>query len=220
MKLVLIEKNFLGEDVVSFVFNPEKKVSWKPGQFMHFVINHQDPDDREIERWFTISSAPFEKVITITTRIFQNSSSFKKALYSMPIGEQVEADGPMGKFLLQKPRANNIFIAGGIGITPLRSIFAQALHDNAKINGNLLYLAKNNFFLFANELNKASQSLGFRVHYLDEIPIDLLRSLTSEQNPTSYISGPESMVGYYQKLLNPLGYEEEQIITDSFPGYD
>ncbi|MEI7690881.1 MAG: FAD-dependent oxidoreductase [bacterium] len=220
MKFVLIEKSLLGGDVVSFVFEPERKISWKPGQFMHYVINHENPDDRGIERWFTISSAPFERVITITTRIFPESSSFKRALYNMQIGEHVEADGPMGKFVLKEPKANNIFIAGGIGITPFRSILAQAFYNKTKITGNLLYLSKDNFFPFKDNLDEMSPSLGLDIHYLDDIPVDFLRELSSKKSTISYISGPESMVGYFQKLLNPLGYEEEHILTDFFPGYE
>ena len=138
----------------------------------------------------------------------------------MQIGEHVEADGPMGKFVLKEPKANNIFIAGGIGITPFRSILAQAFYNKTKITGNLLYLSKDNFFPFKDNLDEMSPSLGLDIHYLDDIPVDFLRELSSKKSTISYISGPESMVGYFQKLLNPLGYEEEHILTDFFPGYE
>jgi ferredoxin-NADP reductase len=79
MKLRLIQKHQELHDVCSFVFEPEEPITWEAGQYMHYNFPHPDTDDRGVERWFTISTAPFEKNIRITTRLaLEKGSSFKK----------------------------------------------------------------------------------------------------------------------------------------------
>ena len=78
MRLILEEKYHEIADVWVFRFRPETPMQWSPGQFMRFEIPHDKPDAKGIERWFTISSAPYEGVIQITTRI--SSSTLKQAL--------------------------------------------------------------------------------------------------------------------------------------------
>ncbi len=221
MKLTLAKKVSLGQDVVSFIFNPEKTIVWEPGQFMRFVLKHESPDERGTERWFTISSAPFEKTITITTKLTPNhSSSFKKALTLMKIGGSLEADRPIGDFILKEVGENNIFLAGGIGITPFRSIFAQKDYEQAKINGTLLYLSNNNSFIFKDELDEYTQSSGIKAYYLKKRPDDLINGLNPTDSSAIYISGPAQMVDAYKKIISLRGYKDDQVMTDFFPGYD
>ena len=75
MELILIKKIKETRDSFSFVFKPEKKIYWKPGQCIFFKVPHENPDDRGITRPFSISSAPFEKEIMITSKF-----DFKKAV--------------------------------------------------------------------------------------------------------------------------------------------
>ncbi|MDD5693113.1 MAG: FAD-dependent oxidoreductase [Patescibacteria group bacterium] len=220
MKLYLLEKRPLVGDIVSFTFKPENEITWQPGQYMHYVINHKNPDNRGIERWFTISSAPFEKNIVITTRIFvEKKSSFKTALYNLNVGEKIEADGPKGKFTLNNPKVNNIFLAGGIGITPFRSMFAQANHNDQKINGYLLYLNRDDNFVFRKEFEQVLSNIGVRSNYSKTIDDSFFSSEKTSPETNYYLSGPEPMVEHYNNLLVGMGLPDEQIFTDFFPGY-
>src|SRR5436305_835670 len=90
-------------NVYSFVWQPDQPVTWEAGQYLHYILPHPDEDDRGIARWFTISAAPFEKHIMLTTRFdTERSSTFKRALKSLEIGAEVESDdGPMGTFVIQ-----------------------------------------------------------------------------------------------------------------------
>jgi len=67
-------------DTVSYIFMPENPLRWKAGQYLHYTLNHPHPDDRGVERYFSIASAPHEKYVMVTTRFAPKSSSFKKAL--------------------------------------------------------------------------------------------------------------------------------------------
>ena len=75
-------------------------------------------------RPFTLASAPAEKVVKITTRISNDPSEFKKALLELKQGMKISMSGPVGSFYL-KDNSPTLLIAGGIGITPFRSIVKQ-----------------------------------------------------------------------------------------------
>jgi len=92
---------------------------------LFYTFPNDNPDNRGVTRYFTISSTPFEDFIMITTRISRPSSSFKESLTEMKIGGRITASGPDGDFTIDDLGKNYIFIAGGIGITPFRSILLQ-----------------------------------------------------------------------------------------------
>src|ERR1035437_5246566 len=109
MKIKLISKKAEVLGVYSFVFKPDKPISWIPGQYMHYLLPHPNPDDKGIERWFTISATPFEENLRITTRFAGNKgSTFKKALLALTIGSEIEADGLEGDFILAEGDVRHI----------------------------------------------------------------------------------------------------------------
>ena len=87
MKLDLVSKKLELPGVTSFIFKPAEpvafggKISWKAGQFFHYVLHHEPTDDRGSDRWFTISSAPSEGFIMITTRIAAEKGSTFKLIF-------------------------------------------------------------------------------------------------------------------------------------------
>jgi len=126
MILNFIEKVQITADCFSFFFDSPGKVIFKAGQHMNFTLLHDNPDDRGINRYFTIASAPHEEQIMITTRIArEQSSTFKKALMSMEKGQEISALPPQGKFIIEDYSKSYVFFAGGIGITPFRSMLVD-----------------------------------------------------------------------------------------------
>lgn len=222
---MLISKEKLFDDVVTFNFQPEVTVQWEPGQYFHYVLNHENSDDRGLERWFTISSAPFENQISITTRFAEKGSSFKNALNNMNIGDTIDGDGPEGDFILGDLSKNHVFIAGGIGITPFRSMLVQLMHEGLQINCNLLYANRDENYVFYDELQKISESQNnFKIHKFtgdERIEEKDLTPIYPDLNePIYYVSGPKPMVEHYEKLLIGLGVEKANIKLDDFPGYE
>ncbi|MBI2285225.1 FAD-dependent oxidoreductase [Candidatus Saccharibacteria bacterium] len=190
MKLKFVGKKKEEEHVYSFIFEPSNKVSWQPGQYLHYELPHPDTDDRGIERWFTISAPPYEKNIMLTTRFdSQRSSTFKKALHKLKPGQEVEAGEPRGDFLLEPDASRHVLIAGGIGVTPYRSMLLQLDHDGNKFIGN------------------------------QRITEDDIRPYLEDEGDVFYVSGPRPMVETYQHLLEDLDVEPDRIKTDYFPGY-
>ncbi len=225
MYLELLEKRVEVEGVTSFIFKPEEPVKWAPGQYLHYVLHHLPTDDRGSDRWFTNSAAPFEKNIRITTRFAnRKGSSFKKALVGLKVGKWIEITGAEGDFTLDNPDHEHVFIAGGIGITPYRSIITQLAHDKKPINITLLYANRDNNIVFKNELEKISKANpNLKIHYIispQRIDEAKIKEFVPElKKPTFYVSGPEPMVESLSDMLKKMGIADTRIKQDSFPGY-
>jgi ferredoxin-NADP reductase len=124
----------------TFYFTPESPLSFIPGQFIELSIPHNNPDNRGSKRWFTIATSPTNSHIGITTRIVQDASSFKQSLQALKPGEKVDITMPMGDFVLPKDmNAPLIFVAGGIGVTPFRSMAEWIAHHDEERDIHLIH---------------------------------------------------------------------------------
>ncbi|MBI3485474.1 FAD-dependent oxidoreductase [Candidatus Daviesbacteria bacterium] len=243
MKLTLVNKKPEVANVESFLFKPEIDLTWQAGQFFRYHLEDLNPDTRKTNRYFTIASAPFEKLIMITTRFVPgDGSTFKKDLLNLKIGDSLEASGPSGDFVVEDPseqssssNKNFIFIAGGIGITPFRSIILDLNHNQKPINIKLLYANRTPDFIFKSELESVQKKHPeFKIEYyvdplrIDEKAIQLainnykqsLPFARAKRNlPMIYVSGPEPMVEAFGETLTKMGVAKNQIKQDFFPGY-
>src|SRR5258706_14233084 len=125
MKAKLIEKRQEARGTTSFLFKTESQISFLPGQYIYLTLPKLDfPDARGSTRHFTCSLSPTESksTVQITTRI-RDESGFKKTLEALPIGTEVEIEGPSATLIFDEKTEtkNNDFLVGGIGITPFRS---------------------------------------------------------------------------------------------------
>lgn len=228
MKLKLSEKKPETSDVTSFLFDSSEPLTWQAGQFLHYKLDHPNPDNRGINRFFSISSAPHEGKVRLTTRFtLDKGSSFKNTLKDLPIGTEIETTQPSGDFTLNNPDPNQryVFIAGGIGITPLRSILMELAHQNLPMNINLLYASRSQEIPFKAELDKiVQQHPPFSIHYIidpERIDEAKIRELVPNfQEVVFYVSGPEPMVESLGNQLREMGVAEDHIKQDFFPGYE
>jgi ferredoxin-NADP reductase len=226
MKLKLVERRPLFTDVESFYFEPDEPVEWQPGQYMHYVFPHQNQDERGEERWFTISSPPYEKKIAITTRFTdKEGSSFKRALKAMKIGDIIEADGPKGKFVIEDSAKKPVLVAGGIGVTPYHSMLLQMDHDGQEIDLELLYANRDENFVFGAEFAALQKKHpNFKIDkYIGDRHIEAadLKPYADDPSDVIYLSGPEPMVESFEAVLKEkLNVPEERVKTDFFPGYE
>jgi ferredoxin-NADP reductase len=224
MKLTLIEKKEEVPGVTSFIFEPEEALTWKAGQYLHYVLHHEPTDDRGSDRWFTVASAPFEKKVMITTRLAaEKGSSFKKELAGLEIGASIEISAVEGDFTLA-PERECVFIAGGIGITPFHSILKQADHAGEKPKIKLFYSNRDENVPFRQEIETfAKNNPNLLVHFISapkRIDEPTIREFVPDlQSPLFYVSGPEPMVKSLADVLESMGVPKNNIKLDDFPGY-
>ena len=220
--LVFIESYKESDNVYTFLFEKEKDVTWKAGQHGLFTITHKKIKNGT--RPITVASAPSENVIQLTLGISDAPSDFKKAMLELKPGMNVRMSGPVGSFYLQDD-SPSILIAGGIGITPFRSMLKQI---EAEGNGvgkqiHLLYLDSKESFVFRDELDEIANKTSITVTYLEsreglQQELDKLSSLY-ENNGNYYIAGPKSMVESISVLLQSNAISKKRIKKDVFFGY-
>ena len=211
-------------EVKSYYFVADAPINFKAGQFLKYFLSHPESDQRGVSRYFTISSAPQEKTIMMTTKFVPgDGSSFKQALLKLAPGDHIEAEGPSGSFTYQDHLQEVVFVAGGIGITPFRAILVDLDQQNINPPITLLYANRTSDASFKNlfaELTKKHNRL--KVDYVTGlITEDTLKShLINHPSAVFYLSGPEPMVESLKKSLENLGLPANQIKTDYFPGYE
>ena len=225
----LIERKKETNEVESFIFEPSEPVTWKAGQFLHWVLHHEPTDDRGSDRWFTVSAAPYEGHVMLTTRFLADGvegrqSSFKKALAALEVGSvAMEVSDVDGEFVIEDPAGQYVFIAGGIGVTPFRAILEDLSHAGADIQVILLYANRDDEFAYKAELDAlAGKHSGLKIEYLAGVKLDAakIQELVPDLASRSvYVSGPEPMVEAMHAELEGMGIPKERIRGDWFPGY-
>lgn len=231
MKVTFIRRDEIAENIFSFYFEPERPVHYIAGQFIELHLPHKQADKRGAKRWFTLSSSPHEELLAITTNFsVSEGSSFKRTLKGLEPGAILNMAAPMGDFVLPKdPSIPLLFVAGGIGCTPFRSIITDLEYTKEKRDITMLYAAQKNEKV---AFQKTFAALGdkFKIILTEpspdwQGPAGRLsaESIIKLARPTDdhyiYVSGPEPMVESLEKDLKNQGINKRHIYADFFPGY-
>jgi NAD(P)H-flavin reductase/Na+-translocating ferredoxin:NAD+ oxidoreductase RnfD subunit len=165
--LRLKRKTRLAPDIFDFSFAPSRRLSIAPGQYMELTLAHNRPDARGNRRYFTIASSPTEDAIHLGVRFYQQGSSFKAAMYGIDGRAKILAGQIAGDFTLPRDRAQKlVFIAGGIGITPYRSMLKYLLDMRQRRDIVLIYAARTlSDIVYRDVLSEAEAKLGIRMAF-------------------------------------------------------
>lgn len=221
-ELVFLERLKEAEDVYTFLFEKENDMTWKAGQHGLFSITHKKI--KNATRPFTLVSSPKENIVKITMKINDNPSEFKKAMLELNQGMKVSMAGPVGSFYV-KDNSPAILIAGGIGITPFRSIAKELEMEGNGIEKpiHLLYMDSSKSYIFKDELDRIANSASIQVTYLDsrdDLQQEIDKSINLYKNDGKYfIAGPKSMVDSVSSHLQANNIPKRNIKKDAFFGY-
>jgi ferredoxin-NADP reductase len=197
------------------------------------------PPDTDAEgntRGFSISSAPREGAIVITTRL--RDTAFKRSLQEFRLGTKVKIEGPFGDLRLHRAARPAVLLAGGIGVTPFRSILVETIGSGPLPYRIVLFHANRHpeDAAFADEfraLTRKDSNLSFvptmtgmagskqtwagEQGHID--PEMLKRHLDGVIDPIYYIAGPPAMVQGLRTMLVTSGVDEDVIRIEEFTGY-
>ncbi len=236
LEMFLKWKKQLSPDTFEFAFTPATKVNFIPGQYMEWTLPHKNADSRGVRRYFSISSSPTEEDLAITVKFYVPSSSYKKELLSLTENKKIIASSLAGDFTLgsdfKKPV---VFIAGGVGIAPFRSIIQYILDNNLIVDIILIFTNRTKEDIIFSDVFEKARKNGVNTIYVltdaNKLPADwqgLSGHLTEESieksvpdygKRTFYISGPQLMVQNFEKILLSIGIKRNKIVMDFFPGY-
>jgi len=227
----------LSSTIYNYRFRSSEKLKFKAGQYAEWTLPHKNPDTRGNRRFFTIASSPTEDEILLGVRIGDDGSSFKKALLNLKVHDKISLGSLAGDFALPGETDKKlVFLAGGIGITPFRSILKYLIDKNEKRDIVLFHSCSNgNDFVYDDVIHDAEKKIGLQMHCLLSEKDDALKEfkgkfghLTFEmlkqtvpdyKKRVFYISGSNVMVDMSKKTLKKAGVKKSNIRTDYFSGY-
>lgn len=209
MRLIL--KTIIVENatVRSFLFVSQEPVKWQAGQSIRLEL----PVGYDLhERRFSIASAPHEGVIRVTTRL--SESKFKQALWALQPGAIVQAFSIEGRLLLY-PGKKQIFLAGGLGITPIRALLSEAALNHPENNMIVVCTARKGGHLFSADLERWRKAMpGISLIQKDRRLADRDVRTLLDEDALYYLAGPVAMVADVRNLLLKSGIKATAIQSD------
>jgi ferredoxin-NADP reductase len=236
MRAPIKEKREVAEGTLLVLFDlGGAEFHYRPGQY--FWVELVDPpyhDEKGARRHITAVTSPSQRgVLGLCTRL--RDSAFKRSLAELPVGAEVEVEPPKGTFVLpDDPSHPLVFVAGGIGITPFRSMLRYIEDERLPHRVTLIYSSRNRASAaFLDELEaieRANQNIRLIVTMTEDeawpgeqrrIDTDFLKShLGKSLNEASYmVAGPPGFAKAVSAELEQAGVDSARIATDSFSGY-
>jgi ferredoxin-NADP reductase len=239
LRLTLERAISVGPGLMDFLYVPSRRLAYQPGQYMEWTMDHDRADARGKRRYFTLASSPTESTLRIGIKFAEKGSTFKRALVEQSWSESaITAAHVAGDFTLPRDPARKLaFIAGGIGVTPFRSMVKYMTDRDEKRNVAMLYANRRyEEILYRDVFEEARRAFRFRILYLLSDPSSVAaapdrgvlsgridtalvqRQIPDYRDRLFYISGSPALVRSATQSLRKLGVKESDIRTDYFSG--
>jgi ferredoxin-NADP reductase len=231
-QMTLTNRQSIARDTMAFWFDANgARYEFRAGQHADFVSGSETDNSRT----FSLASSPLEQdSIMIATRM--RKTAFKSALKTAALGTKFIVSRPRGSFTLHTDIARPaVFLAGGIGISPIRSILRSAIQERLQHKLYLFYSNREaDDAAFIDELQgMAAQNPNFTLvptitghktlswpHEKGHITREMVtRHLLALSGPIYYIAGPSGMVTAMTGLLNASGVSDDDMKTEEFGDY-
>lgn len=235
--VTLKNRQEVAQGTMAFYFDRPAAFTFKAGQFIDLSLPNLSASDAQGHtRAFTLASAPSEQQLMIATRL--RDTAFKRMLRDMPLETPMEMEGPFGQFTLpDNVSRTTVFLAGGIGITPFRSMLVEAAHN--KLPHRLILMYSNHRpedAAFFDELQALQQEMpnytcigtmttpkvGTETWKGETGRIDqvmLMKYVKDIDRAIFYVVGPPAMVKGLRKMLESAGIPKTSIRSEEFVGY-
>jgi ferredoxin-NADP reductase len=234
----------VAERTMAFEFDKPAGFVFKAGQFAELAwIDPPETDAEGDTRAFSIASAPGDESLMFATRL--RNTAFKRILLKAPYGTLVRLEGPFGDLTLHnKASRPAVLMAGGIGITPFRSIVRRAAQEKLAHRILLFYANRrpgdapfleemeslaiaNPNFTFVPVMTAVSHIdrswSGETGHFGPEMVTAHVNRVVSggapAASPIYYVAGPPRLVAGTRAMLNDAGIDDDDIRAEEFEGY-
>jgi ferredoxin-NADP reductase len=232
MEFILKDRKEVAENTMACFFQPPSDFTFTAGQNGDFTIAASD--GAKMVHTFSFASSPKNDQVMITTRL--RGSAFKERLKQLPLESTVEVEGPMGSFTLLKDTSLlTVFLVGGIGITPVRSMVEYATQESLPHKMIVFYSNKNRaetaFLGDFENWERQNPNLTFMPTLTEEKPDDwpyesgridapmLRKHIDDLHNAVYYLVGPPKMTSAMREITESLDIDELKIKSEDFSGY-
>lgn len=213
---------------VSYLFSRPDSFTFRAGQYMIVALDRESG----LAHPLSLSDSPDIDTLEFTKRM--TDSPFCTRLKALTPGDTIALKGPFGNFAVPDTEKPLVFLAGGIGITPIRSMLKELANKKERNQGRITLLYGNQDetdIAFRDELDNLNLPQYRVVHvlaapqteeydYSGFISADILRrEINTPQSAIYLVSGPPVMVDAMEKILQSLQIPAEHVLTDVFLGY-
>lgn len=233
--LTFKERKTVADDTDMFIFEKPADFAFEAGQYMVLRLDPLvAPDTRAGVRSMSLSSAPYEAGLYFSMR--KSDSGFKQTMYALQPGDTMSATGPVGHFTLSHVPDGLpiVFLVGGIGITPVRSILKQAEHEKNE----------RKFTVFYSNRYEKDAAFHAELRSLKLANLDYVFTLSQETMPCTetneergyicetmlrkyvsdiggawfYLVGAPVFIEAMENMLSGMGVAKERQVCDPFAG--
>lgn len=212
----------IGQHIFEVTLNPiGKKITSIPGQFIivSFVDSQSVSDE---EQPFTISGIEDTGEIRLTVR---GVDGYRKSLESLQVGNTAHIEGPYGEFYYGYGAQSQVWVAGGIGVTPFVSMaedlfrqetidyrvdFYYSVHTHADAVYQELFTAvmqKHPSFIFH---LVPSDTMGYVTGE------GIMREVKDATTRSFFLCAPPSMMAALTESLSMFGINKKNIYLEKF----
>lgn len=209
-------------NTASLILEKPQNFIFYPGQFLDIELPVKD--SLGPTRILSLSSSPSEDFIILTYK--KGVTPFKKKLETLKPGDIIQSSHPAGTVVIDDS-SPIVFMSGGIGIAPHRSMIKWAVDQKLDLPITLIYSNSDEDFIFKKELDEWQKIYPkLKIHYivtskegrLDEAKFNKLNPKPYTLNPIFYLAGPPAMVDSFEEILLKLEIDQTSIRTDRFDG--
>ncbi|PJA78957.1 MAG: oxidoreductase [Nitrospirae bacterium CG_4_9_14_3_um_filter_51_5] len=235
--VALKQRQEVAKGTMAFYFDRPAGFTFTAGQFIDLSLpNISASDPQGHTRALTLASAPSEQQLMVATRL--RDTAFKRMLAEMPLETTIDLEGPFGQFTLPADDSRTIvFLAGGIGITPFRSMLVEAAHHKLPHHLILIYSNRrpedaafldelqslqhdNAHFTCIGTMTSPNGGTGTWEGETGRIDPAMLKKYVKEMEAALYyVVGPPAMVNGLHTMLESAGIHKTNIRSEEFVGY-
>ena len=205
----------------------------KAGQFIQFQVPEYELSDESVYRAYSMASSPSNRThVELQIRLVPNGICTTYVHEHLKVGEMVMINGPYGDFYLRENDKDLIFIAGGSGMAPIKSILLDMLERGDKRRTTYFFGARTRKDLFLldemKELEEKMENFTFIAALSEPTAEDawegevglitevVRRRATNGENSQAYLCGSPGMIDACIEVLHDIGVPEDEVFYDKF----
>jgi ferredoxin-NADP reductase len=215
--------------ITGFRFGKPAGYEFSAGQYFRLTLETRDGAETKP---FSHANAPADPFIELATRM--SGSAFKDALGALVRGDEVTVQGPYGSLIVPDGVTKAVFLVGGVGITPVRSIVRDAEQRGTGLRVRIFYGNHDQLCIpYSGEFAEYQRKdRRFEIVDVLEDPLpgwigergviapELVRRFIDPLDGWHYfMSGPPAMVSAMQRVTDGLSVPEERLSLERFTGY-
>jgi ferredoxin-NADP reductase len=210
--ITLKEKIREYDQVFTLRFVPEEPVDFIPGQYVHLLAPASPPGPENV-RHLSLASTPAEGFLQFTVDLAP-TSSYKTKLAALEPGGQAHLFKVKGEFLWgNPPPPQAVFWAGGLGITPVRSLVRSLKDLDAPLDWKLVHVARGPWLYEREFQGWGGDQVRIR---RDALGPQVSQTTALWPDARHYVSGSARFVTGVVELLGTAGVPEGRIVVENF----